>query len=120
MPQIFGSSLARPWVLVKWNDGHGVAGQRPKTCIAYLSDDCGDHFLGGLVGHYREYLTKEKRHEPLAQWHFRFKRPRQFPRADIIYIFNLDKSRSSGPSTAAVRRAKRALPRYPQPQEKAA
>lgn len=122
MAQIFGSALERPWALVCW--GGFQPGQRPRATVVYLTDDCGDHYEGGLVEFYRKratlkavrdlsgkiirYDTKEPG-DTCQRWHFRFKRSKTIRKSEVLHIFPNWKSRDAGPSQAQVKAAKRAL-----------
>jgi hypothetical protein len=102
--QIFGSSLRRPWALVRFGSNSPV-GRRPATTIAYLTDDEGSHYLGGLVEFYR------RRDEPTFRFHFRYQNPKRIPKGDVLHIFAIEnKSCHYGPSKAEIRRAREALP----------
>lgn len=105
--QIFGSPLRRPWALVKFGS-NAVPRKRPCTTIAFLTDDEGDHYLGGLVEFYRG------RDDPTHRWHFRYKHAKLIPKADVLHIFALEtKNPFIGPSKEMVRRARKALPVTP-------
>lgn len=116
--QIFGSSLSRPWALVKWG-GNQPNGRRPSTTVAYLTDPIKNEageiagYEGGIVEFYR------KKPDPFAQWHFRYTRPRKFLLGDVCEFFmGCGKGRSQGPPQSEVRIVKQRVP--PNPMEDAA
>lgn len=115
--QIFGSALKQPWALVKWG-GDQPNGRRPSTAVAYLTDpiknDAGEivGYEGGLVEYCRYRITTAAgRYEwESMQWHFRYRRPREFSVSDICEFFPNSKSREDGPVQAQIRAAKRRVP----------
>jgi hypothetical protein len=127
MTQHFGSALVCPWALVMWNAGSS-AGRRPATTVAYITDDCGDHYLGGLVEFYRKRSTvkavrdeagKIVRYDTATEgdgmplWHFRFTRERRILKGNVVSFFPNGKSRQDGPTKAQIAAAKRAVPKTP-------
>jgi hypothetical protein len=99
--QTFGSALLCPWALVQFGSNAPV-GRRPGTTIVYLTDDEGDHFLGGAVW----YSKRDRR------WLYRFKHAKRYPKPEILYFFPLTtKNAHGGPSPAMIARARAALPR---------
>ena len=118
-PQTFGSALKTPWALVVFGSNAPI-GKRPGTTVAYLTDDEGDHYLGGLVGFYRKratlklvdgrYVTTDPG-DPRACWHYRYQHARRIPKSELLHVFpHTDKSKWGGPTEADVRRARKALP----------
>lgn len=117
--QTFGSALQQPWAMVRIGCNCPV-GRRPATQIVYLTDDEGDHYLGGVVNfhHNRGRLVWVERGwwervggEPQARWHFSYARARRFPKSDVVHIFrSTDKSMHGGPTGTDIRRVRKALP----------
>lgn len=116
--QIFGSSLKRPWALVVFGSNAPI-GKRPGTSVYFLTDDCGDHYLGGAVEYYAKraklklvdgrYVTVQQA-EP-ARWHYRYTHAKRIPKSDVLHIFAIEnKSPFVGPSKDWIRRARKALP----------
>jgi hypothetical protein len=104
-PQTFGSALQRPWVLVVFGSDQ-PNGRRPSTSVAYLTDDEGTCYLGGLVEFYRS------REETTARWHYRYKHAKRIPKDEVLHIFPVtDKSKWGGPTLKEVRRARKAIPK---------
>jgi hypothetical protein len=102
--QTFGSALACPWALVIFGS-NAPNGRRPATTVAFLTDDEGDHYLGGLVEHYRDT------NEPSARWHYRYRHAKRIPKEEVLHIFNVaSKSPWGGPSKQAISKAKKAIP----------
>jgi hypothetical protein len=98
--QIFGSALRYPWALVK-HGSNQPNGRRPGSSVAYLTDDEGDHYLGGFVWYERRR----------GQWFYRYAHARKLPKSDVLHIFPNGKSRTDGPSAAQIALAKRAVPK---------
>jgi hypothetical protein len=111
MTQTFGSALRCPWALVRFGSNSPV-GRRPGTSVAYLTDDEGDHYLGGLVEFYRKRNTLSPGGSwNTPRWWYRYKHAKRIPKSDVLHIFPLDdKSPLGGPLKAEIRRARLALP----------
>jgi hypothetical protein len=102
--QTFGSALKRPWALVRIGCNCPI-GRRPATEVVYLTDDEGDHYLGGVVSFYRG------KDEPAKRWHYSYKSAKRIPKSDVLHIFpHSTKSPWGGPDEVDVRRARKALP----------
>jgi hypothetical protein len=112
--QVFGSALRQPWALVVFGS-NAPTGKRPATTVAYLTDDEGTHYLGGLVEHYRRSARHVKgvliAGDPSARWHYRFRYNKRIPKEDVLHIFlSTIKNAWGGPSMSQIRAARKALP----------
>jgi hypothetical protein len=97
--QTFGSALLRPWALVKFGSNQ-PNGRRPGTSVAYLTDDEGDHYLGGYVEFGRDRC-----------WHYRYQHAKRIPKSDVLHIFwTMSKSSYGGPRPAELISARKAVP----------
>lgn len=97
--QTFGSALTFPWALVKFGSNQ-PNGRRPGTTVAYLTDDEGDHYLGGYVEYGRDRC-----------WHYRYQRAKRIPKTDVLHIFNrIMKTSYGGPTPKEIRVARKAVP----------
>lgn len=116
--QTFGSALQQPWALVRIGSNCPV-GRRPATQMVYLTDDEGDHYLGGVVDFYhaRGHLVRTENDwerigsEPLPRWHFSHMHAKRIRKSDVLHIFrSTDKSMHGGPTDTDIRRVRKALP----------
>jgi len=102
--QFFGSSLRQPWALVVFGS-NAPYGKRPATSVAYLTDDEGEYYLGGLVEFRRD------RSDVCSTWHFRYKNAKRIDKADVLHRFgSTNKGKFGGPHKTEIARARRALP----------
>lgn len=102
--QVFGSALRQPWALMIYGSNAQV-GRRPASSVVYLTDDEGDHYLGGEVAYYR------KRMAPAARWYYRYQKAKRIPKDQVLHRFPSDnKGYFGGPSSTEIARARRALP----------
>jgi hypothetical protein len=99
--QIFGSALAHPWALMIYGSNAPI-GRRPGTSVVYLTDDEGDHYLGGEVHFSRRY----------GRWLYRYLHAKRISKDKVLHIFPVTtKSPHGGPWPAMIARARAALPK---------
>jgi hypothetical protein len=102
--QTFGSALQRPWALARIGCNCPI-GRRPATEVVYLTDDEGNHYLGGVVSFYRG------KDEPAKRWHYSYTNAKRILKSDVLHVFpHTNKSKWGGPTEAEVKRARKALP----------
>jgi hypothetical protein len=98
--QTFGSALTHPWALMIFGS-NAPEGRRPGTSVVYLTDDEGDHYLGGEVHYSRRY----------GRWLYRYLHAKRIPKDKVLHVFPLTtKNAYGGPPLAMIARARAALP----------